>query len=100
MQSRARWLPQSLMTELGALPPVLIRLPSDVALLNRVVHGLLLHCEWLGKYDNDPDAFGPISRSTFPVKERLARLLEHDARELDEARMPTRERLAPVGISP
>ena len=43
---------------------------------------------WLGKYDNDPDAFGSISRTTLPVKERLTGLLEHDRRKLDDARIP------------
>ena len=60
-----------------------------MASLNRVVQGLLVHCEWLGQYGNEPGTFGPVSRTTLPVKECLAGLLERDGRKLDEAGAPT-----------
>ncbi|HEX3990731.1 MAG TPA: transglutaminase domain-containing protein, partial [Acetobacteraceae bacterium] len=74
------------MTEPAAL---FTRLPTDVAGLNRVVQGLLVHCELLDKYSDDPGAFGPVSRATLPVQQRLAALLEMDGRPLDEVRPPT-----------
>jgi hypothetical protein len=90
MQSTVQWFAHSPMTEPGALSSSLQRLPPDVASLNRVVRGLLVHCAWLGSYDDDPGAFGPVSRTTLPVKERLAGLLELDGRDFDEARIPAR----------
>jgi hypothetical protein len=41
-------------------------------------------------YGDDPAAFGPISRTTLPVRQRLEALLERDGRELNKARVPTR----------
>ena len=89
MHPPSRWLAHTPMTELGALSPSFERLPPDVASLNRVVQGLLVHCAWLGTYGHDPDAFGPVSRTTLPVGPRLAGLLERDGRALDQVRVPT-----------
>ncbi len=89
MDSPSRWLAHTPMTEPAALASLFIRLPSDVAGLNRVVQGLLVHCELLAKYGDDPSAFGPVSRTTLPVKQRLEALLDRDGRELNEVRMPT-----------
>jgi hypothetical protein len=63
-------------------------LPSEVADLARVVQGLLVHCAWLGLYAYDGTASGPISRTTLPVKERLASVLQRDGRELNKVRLP------------
>jgi hypothetical protein len=90
MQPPSRWLAHSPMTEPAALAALLTRLPTDVTGLNRVVQGLLVHCELLDKYSDDPGAFGPVSRATLPVQQRLAALLEADGRALDEVRAPTR----------
>ena len=83
-----RWLTHTPMTEPAVSAASLTRLPSDVADLNRVVQGLLIHSDLLEKY-GDPSAFGPVSRTTLPVKQRLAMLLERDGRELNEVRIPT-----------
>ncbi len=64
------------------------QLPSNVADLNRVVQGLIVHTDWLGHYTDDLSAFGSVSRATLPVRQRLAAVLEHDGRPLDEARRP------------
>jgi Transglutaminase-like superfamily len=89
MHPPSHWLAHSQMTEPGNLSSSFARLPSNVASLNQVVQGLLMHCQWLDKYNDDPAAFGPISRSTLPVNERLAALLKRDGQKLDEARTPT-----------
>jgi hypothetical protein len=90
MPSVTRWLAQTPMTELAASSSLVERLPSGVAELNRVVQGLLVHSAWLGSYTDDLNAFGPVSRTTLPVKQRLAAVLERSGRALDEARPPTR----------
>jgi Transglutaminase-like superfamily len=77
------------MTEPAAGSSSVERLPSDVAALNRVVQGLLVHSDWLASYTDDLSAFGPVSRTTLPVKQRLAIVLERDGRDLDEVRLPT-----------
>jgi hypothetical protein len=87
--SLTRWMAHTSMTEPAALSASVERLPSDVATLNRVVQGLLVHSEWLGSYSEDLNAFGSVSRATLPVKQRLAAVLERDGRELDEVRLPT-----------
>jgi hypothetical protein len=94
MQSPSRWLVHTPMTEPGALEARVKSLRADVTSLNRVVHGLLVHCEWLGAYGADLSAFPSFSRATLPVSERLAALVERDALGLDEARTPTHDRLA------
>lgn len=93
MHAPSRWIAHSPMTEPAALAPLVGRLPSDVIELNRVVQGLIIHCDWLGMHDHEPGAFGPISRTTLPVKERLAGLLARDGRELDAVRMPTQREI-------
>jgi hypothetical protein len=90
MPSPSRWLAHTPMTEHAAWSASVEKLPSDVAALNRVVQGLLIHSEWLASYADDPNAFGPISRTTLAVRQRLTAVLERDGRDLDEARVPTR----------
>jgi hypothetical protein len=90
MQPPSRWLAHSPMTEPGELAGLFARLPSDVADLDRVVQGLLIHGDQLARYGDDPGAFAPVSRTTLPVKQRLAALLERDGRALNEVREPTR----------
>jgi hypothetical protein len=89
MRSPSRWLAHTSMTEPAALEPLFKNLSGDVAVLNRVVQGLLVHCAWLGSYGADLSAFGPVSRTTLPVSKRLAAMVERDGRRLDEARAPT-----------
>lgn len=91
-QSPNRWLAHSPMTEPAALAALVARLPNEVAALNRVVQGLLVHCDWLEQYD-EVAAFGTVSRSTLPVEQRLAALIERDGRALDEGRVPARREI-------
>lgn len=93
MRSLSRWLAQSPMTEPGERSSAFEVLPRDVASLNRVVQGLLVHCAWLGSYGEDPAAFGPASRATLPVAQRLAVLLEGDASGLTRSRPPVRREI-------
>jgi hypothetical protein len=76
------------MTEPGALALEFEKLPSDIASLNRIAQGLLVHSEWLPAYGIDAKAFYSVSRTTRPVSERLGALLNSDQRGLNEARAP------------
>jgi len=50
MQPPSRWLAHSPMTEPAELASLFTRLPTDVAGLNRVVQGLLVHSDLLEMY--------------------------------------------------
>ena len=87
-QHVAQWLRHTPMTEPGALAAEFETLPSDVASLNRIAQGLLVHSEWLSAYGLDARTFGPVSRATLPVSERLGGLLKLDRLSLRAARAP------------
>jgi hypothetical protein len=65
-------------------------LPVDAAALNRVVQGLFVHVAWLKHYDVYVSAFGAVSRTTLPVRERLASLIGRDGHDLMRKRQVTR----------
>jgi hypothetical protein len=88
LQPVAHWLRHTPMTEPGALAFEFEELPSDIASLNRIVQGLLVHSEWLLAYGIDANTFHSIKRETLPVSERLGELLKLDKRALHVARPP------------
>ena len=87
-QHVAQWLRHTPMTEPGALALEFEKLPSDVASLNRIAQGLLVHSEWLPAYGIDSDTVRPVSRATLPVRERLGELLKLDRLSLRATRAP------------
>jgi len=89
MQLPSRWLAHTPMTEPAALESQIKNLPSDVASLNRVVQGLLVHAEWLAAYGLEPLSFDS-PRPTLPVHERLGALVACDGPALEAARPPAR----------
>jgi hypothetical protein len=76
------------MTEPADLAAMIEGLPGDVPALARVVQGLVIHGDWLDRYGANRSAFGTISRTTLPIRQRLAALIERDSRDLDECRVP------------
>ena len=66
MQRVAHWLRHTPMTEPGALALEFEKLPSDVASLNRLAQGLLVHSEWLSAYGVDASALRSANRVTLP----------------------------------
>lgn len=86
-QSLSRWLVHTPMTDPASLAALVEGLPDEITALNRVVQGLMVHCAWLKQY-GDSSAFGNVSRTTLPVKKRLAALVRRDGREL-KSRIPT-----------
>jgi hypothetical protein len=93
MQPPSRWLNHSAMTDPFALDAEIGRLPHDVASLNRITQGLLLHSDWLENYGVDPRTLGVISRKTLSVSERLGALIARDGLHLDIARAPERRQV-------
>jgi Transglutaminase-like superfamily len=87
-QSPGRWLVHTPMTDPASLAAPIEELPTEVAALNQVVQGLIVHCAWLSHY-GDSSAFGFVSRTMLPVRERLMALVRRDGRKL-ESRIPTR----------
>ena len=88
MQRVAQWLRHTPMTAPGALALEFEKLPSDIASLNRIVQGLLVHSEWLPAYGVDANTFRSVNRVTLSVSERLGELLKLDNRGLRVARGP------------
>jgi hypothetical protein len=85
-----RWVGHSRMSDPGSCAAHVAELPADVGALNRVVGGLLIHSDWLGAYDVDAHKLRANSRTTLPVADRLADVLEADARPLRLPRLPRR----------
>ena len=75
-QHVAQWLRHTPMTEPGALASEFEKLPSDVASLNRIAQGLLVHSEWLSAYGLDAHTVRPVSRATLPVSDAPRRAVE------------------------
>jgi hypothetical protein len=60
-QLPSRWLAHSPMTEPAGLAAFGARLADEVAALNRVVQGLIIHCAWREHSGDDSGAFGTVS---------------------------------------
>ena len=83
-----RWTRHSRMSDPANYAACLAALPSDVSALNRVVQGLVIHLDWLSAYDVDDRQLRGNPRETLPVADRLAAILEGDARPLNVPRSP------------
>jgi transglutaminase superfamily protein len=83
-----RWVDHSRMSDPGRHAARIAELPADVGALNRIVQGLLIHSDWLDAYGVDAHELRANSRTTLPVADRLADVLEADARTLHAPRLP------------
>lgn len=90
MENIERWISQSAMSDVGRHTAALAELPSSVSALNGVVQGVIIHTDLLSAYGVDESRFDRISRETLPVAERLALILDNDARALTVRRAPAR----------
>jgi hypothetical protein len=88
MENIERWTSQSAMSDLGRHAAAVAELPSGVGALNSVVQGIIIHSDWLGAYGVDQSRFDHVSRETLPIAERLALVLDGDARALVVRRAP------------
>jgi len=88
MESFERWIGHSRMSDPAGYAALVADLPPKVGVLNNIVQGVLVHSDWLSVYGMGESRSDPGSRTTLPVAERLARILERDARALDVKRSP------------
>jgi len=82
----ARWCRHSPMSDPGHGAALYDLLPNDKAALCRAVQGLLLHADWTSAYGLPDSHFDADARTTLPLKERLARIVDSDPRPLAVAR--------------
>jgi Transglutaminase-like superfamily len=83
-----RWIDHSRMSNPANHAARVAELPSDAGALNLIVQGLLIHPDWLSAYDVDSDELRANSRTTLPIADRLAVILDTDARPLHAPRSP------------
>lgn len=83
-----RWVNHSRMSDPAKYAARVADLPSGAGDLNRVVQGLMIHSDWLGAYDVNGDQLRAHSRTTLPVANRLAKIIEADPRALHLPRLP------------
>ena len=83
-----KWLDHSRMSDPAVHAASVAELPSGVEALGRIVQGLLIHPDWLGVYRVGAHELRANSRTTLPVADRLADILDIDARPLRVRRSP------------
>jgi Transglutaminase-like superfamily len=88
MENIERWTRHSPMSDIGRYGAAVAELPSGVSALNSIVQGVIIHGDWLSAYGVDECRFERVSRETLPVVDRLAFILERDARPLTIRRPP------------
>ena len=88
MESIARWIGHSRMSDPAGHAAILADLPPRPDALNDLIQGVLIHADWLSAYGLHEADLGPVSRATLPVAERLTRIFERDSRALDVRRCP------------
>jgi Transglutaminase-like superfamily len=88
MENVERWIGHSPMSDTGRYGAAVAELSSSIDDLNSVVQGVIIHSDWFGAYGVDHSRFDRVSRETLPVAERLALVLDSDARPLAVRRPP------------
>jgi hypothetical protein len=83
-----RWVAHTRMSDPGIHAASIAELPCEVGALNQVVQGLLIHVDWLGAYGVAADQARAHTRATLPLADRLAEIVDADARPLPVPRMP------------
>jgi hypothetical protein len=94
MESVERWIGHSRMTDPGEHAAAVADLPPEVAALNNIIQGVLIHSAWLSAYGIDEVRLDPAARTTLPVAKRLEQIFTSGACALDVKRSPARR---PVG---
>ena len=88
MPNFKRWADHSPMSDPAGHAVVIADLPSDIAILNGIVQGVLVHSDWLTAYGLDDACYRAVSRATLPVAERLDDIFEKDTQQLQIPRPP------------
>ncbi len=89
-ESLAFYATPGLLTAPGHLAGLLDPLPGEVEALCRVVQGMMIHIFWAERYGVQLDAARREEVQLRSVARQLARIIELDARPLDQAREPGR----------
>jgi hypothetical protein len=88
MPNVAKWICHSPMSDPAGHTPVIAALSSDIGVLNNIIHGVLVHADWLAAYGLDDTCSDASARATVPVADRLDSIFEKDARRLPIQRPP------------
>jgi hypothetical protein len=95
-----RWIGHSRMSDPGSHAARIADLPREVGTLNRAVQGLLIHVDWLGAYGVAADQVRAHTRATLPMADRLAEIVDADARPLLAPRLPKLRSVAHAATLP
>jgi hypothetical protein len=82
MENIERWTKHSPMSDPAGHAGAVAELPFDIAALNGIIQGLLVHCDWLTAYGLDSADYQSVSRNTLPVADRLDAIRASDPRDL------------------
>jgi hypothetical protein len=85
MRDLETWTRQSEMSDPAEHVANIAKLPSEVARLNEIIQGTLVHSDWLTAHGLDGIGF---SRTTLPVAERLEDILRKDGSPIENQRPP------------
>ena len=88
MENVERWISHSAMSDISRHDAAIAEMSADIGALNAAVQGMIIHTEWLGAYGVKESDFASVSRDTLPVADRLALVLQADARPLIARRSP------------
>ncbi|MGH6880793.1 transglutaminase-like domain-containing protein [Hypericibacter sp.] len=91
METLRKWIDHSGMSDPVGYAAAMAGLPSDVGALNGIIQGVLVHSDWLTDYGLDESLLSATSRTTLPIADRLADILERDGQGL-ETRRPSSKR--------
>jgi hypothetical protein len=93
MDRLKRWIDHNRMSDPAGYGAAMAGLPSDIGALNGIVQGVLIHTDWLAECGLDESLLRATSRATLPIADRLADILERDARGLETRRPSSRRAL-------
>lgn len=81
-----RWRMHSRMSDPGSRTALIHALPHDIGDLCRAIQGVLLHADWCTSYGLDAAHFGPNTRTTLALEQRLRSIADADPRGLESPR--------------
>ncbi len=93
MDQLKKWIDHNRMSDPAGYGATLAGLPSDIGALNGIIQGLLVHADWLADHGLDESLYHASSRTTLPIADRLADILQRDAQGLDARRPSSRRAL-------
>ncbi|GLQ57247.1 transglutaminase domain-containing protein [Devosia nitrariae] len=88
MEDLDRWLTHTRFSNPGRHARSIAALSADVARLNEIIQGVLVHSSWLREYGLDTPRLDAGARTTLPFAERLDDILARDPRPLEAQRPP------------